>query len=55
MSDNNDWFDDFMDFKMSSSSSSPSSSSGHSSSSTRIPAWVYVLGIIALIIKLLES
>ena len=52
MSDNNDWFDEFMDYKMSSSSSASfgsSHSSGHSSGGTRIPTWVFALAIIGII------
>ena len=52
MSDNNDWFDDFMDYKMSSSSSSSSGttpSHRYSSSGTRIPTWVYVIAILAIV------
>lgn len=47
MSGNNDWFDDFMDYKMSSSSSS-SSGSSHSTGA-RIPTWVYMLAIIGIV------
>ena len=52
MSDNNDWFDDFMDYKMSSpnsSSSGPSSSPRHSSGRTHIPTWVFVIAILGII------
>ena len=52
MSDNNDWFDDFMDFKMSSSNSSSSGSgfhSGHKLGGGRIPTWVFVIVILAII------
>ena len=52
MSDNNDWFDDFMDYKMSSSnstSSGPSSSPRHCSGGTRIPTWVFVIAILGII------
>ena len=51
MSDNNDWFDDFMDYKMSSSSSSSGSSSSpkHNSGGGRIPTWVFVIAVIGII------
>ena len=47
MSGNNDWFDDFMDYKM--SSSSGSSSGGNKSGGGRIPTWLCVLAIIGLV------
>ena len=52
MSNNNDWFDDFMDYKMSSSSSSSSGSSSspkHSSGGIRIPTWVFIIAILGII------
>lgn len=52
MSDNNDWFDDFMDYKMSSSGSSSSNSnfsSGNKPGGFRIPTWLYVIAILGII------
>lgn len=52
MSDNNDWFDDFMDYKMSSSNSSssrPSSSPRPSSGGAHIPTWIFVIAILGII------
>ena len=51
MSSNNDWFDDFIDYKMSSSSGSSSgspSSGGHKSGAVRIPTWVFVIAILGI-------